>query len=176
MKSVVTNSPGDSAFVRGTFLVLIIHDSFYMNYYVKNKVECVFPVVIWSEFRMVQYRDDDHWEDAPHFIIIKTKIFIRKLSLMIVGLDIQCKDLKKKDWKPVKKSMLVTESHDDYNNSLFTHNVVSANGAVIDNNIPSPKGNCVPFLYFKSFLITWWVINFHTRHSKNNDFSKIMQC
>ena len=59
-------------------------------------MECVFPVVIWSEFRMVQYRDDDHWEDAPHFIIIKTKIFIRKLSLMIVGLDIQCKDLKKK--------------------------------------------------------------------------------
>ena len=24
-------------------------------------------MVIWSEFRMGQYRDDDHREDAPHF-------------------------------------------------------------------------------------------------------------
>ena len=33
----------------------------------KFKVECVFRMIIWSEFRMVQYRDDDHREDAPHF-------------------------------------------------------------------------------------------------------------
>ena len=26
MKSVVTDSPGDSAFIRGTFLVFIIHE------------------------------------------------------------------------------------------------------------------------------------------------------
>ena len=32
-----------------------------------NKVGCAFPMVIWSEFRMGQYRDDDHREDAPHF-------------------------------------------------------------------------------------------------------------
>ena len=26
------------------------------------------PTVIWSEFEMGQDRDDDHQEDAPHFI------------------------------------------------------------------------------------------------------------
>ena len=26
-------------------------------------------MIIWSEFRMGQYRDDDHREDAPHFIL-----------------------------------------------------------------------------------------------------------
>ena len=30
----------------------------------------VFPLVISSEFRMRQYRDDDHHEDAPHFMWI----------------------------------------------------------------------------------------------------------
>ena len=34
---------------------------------VVNKVECVFPMVILSEFRMRKCRDDDHKEDAPHF-------------------------------------------------------------------------------------------------------------
>ena len=33
----------------------------------QNKVECVYPIVIWSEFRIGKYRDDDNWEDAPHF-------------------------------------------------------------------------------------------------------------
>ena len=28
-------------------------------------VEYIFPMVILSEFRMGQHRDDDHWEDAP---------------------------------------------------------------------------------------------------------------
>ena len=32
-----------------------------------NKVECVFPMVISSDFRMGQHRDDDHQKDAPHF-------------------------------------------------------------------------------------------------------------
>ena len=31
------------------------------------KVERVFPMVIWSEFRMGQNRDDDHWKDALQF-------------------------------------------------------------------------------------------------------------
>ena len=31
------------------------------------KVGCIFPMVIWSEFRMGQYWDDDHREDAPQF-------------------------------------------------------------------------------------------------------------
>ena len=35
----------------------------------EHKVECVLVMVIWSEFRMVQYKDNDHREDASHFII-----------------------------------------------------------------------------------------------------------
>ena len=31
-----------------------------------DKVGCDFPMVISSEFRMRQYRDDDHREDTPH--------------------------------------------------------------------------------------------------------------
>jgi len=31
------------------------------------KVRYVFSMVILSEFRMRQYRNDDHWEDAVHF-------------------------------------------------------------------------------------------------------------
>ena len=33
-----------------------------------GKVGRVFPMIILSEFRMEKYRDDDHREDAPHFI------------------------------------------------------------------------------------------------------------
>ena len=36
--------------------------------WVPSKVRCIFPVVILSAFCMEQYRDDDHREDAPHFI------------------------------------------------------------------------------------------------------------
>ena len=32
------------------------------------KVGYIFPMVVSSEFRRGQYRDDDHQEDAPHFI------------------------------------------------------------------------------------------------------------
>ena len=38
-----------------------------INVLVKSKVECIFPIVISSEFRIGQYRDDDHREDAPLF-------------------------------------------------------------------------------------------------------------
>ena len=31
----------------------------------------VFPMVISSEFRKEKYRDDDHREDAPHFMMHK---------------------------------------------------------------------------------------------------------
>ena len=34
------------------------------------KVECVFTMVISSESRMEQYRDVDHREDAPNFMIL----------------------------------------------------------------------------------------------------------
>ena len=32
-----------------------------------SKVRCVFQMVIWSELRRGQYRDDNHGEDALHF-------------------------------------------------------------------------------------------------------------
>ena len=34
-----------------------------------DTVECVLPMVNWPEFRMGQYRDDDHRENAPRFIL-----------------------------------------------------------------------------------------------------------
>ena len=34
----------------------------------KDKVGCAFPMIILSEFRTRQYRDNDHREDALHFI------------------------------------------------------------------------------------------------------------
>ena len=33
-----------------------------------SNVGCVFSVVVWSDSRMGQYRDDYHRKDAPHFI------------------------------------------------------------------------------------------------------------
>ena len=57
-------------------------------------------MVIWSEFRMEQNRDDDHREDAPHFTILKDsesehdseteKPGTRKKSCC--GLSIPCQD------------------------------------------------------------------------------------
>ena len=41
----------------------------HQNIEVIHKVGCIFPMVISSEFRMGQYRDDDHREDASHFSI-----------------------------------------------------------------------------------------------------------
>ena len=35
-----------------------------------TKIGCIFPMVISSGFRMGQYRDDDHREDASHFHIL----------------------------------------------------------------------------------------------------------
>ena len=34
-----------------------------------NKVRCVFAIVLLTDFRMGQHRDDDHQEDASHYII-----------------------------------------------------------------------------------------------------------
>ena len=42
------------------------------------KEGCICPMVISSEFRMGQYRDGDHQEDAPHFIC---KVWVRWLQL-----------------------------------------------------------------------------------------------
>ena len=36
-----------------------------------DKVGCVFAIVLLSDFRMGQHRDDDHQEDASHFIKVQ---------------------------------------------------------------------------------------------------------
>ena len=33
----------------------------------RSKVRRIFPMVIWSEFRLGKYRGGDHREDVPHF-------------------------------------------------------------------------------------------------------------
>ena len=38
---------------------------------------CLFLVVIWSEIRIGQYRDDDHRDDASHFNGFKFKSYYR---------------------------------------------------------------------------------------------------
>ena len=45
-------------------IILQPHNTVHIS---QNKVGCDFPLVIWSEFRMGQYSDDDHREHAPHF-------------------------------------------------------------------------------------------------------------
>ena len=43
------------------------------------KVGSVFPMVISSEFRMRQYIDDDHREDAPHFTVMVTVMLVTNI-------------------------------------------------------------------------------------------------
>ena len=38
-----------------------------------SKLGCVFPMVISSDFRMGEHRDDDHEEDAPYFTTLDTR-------------------------------------------------------------------------------------------------------
>ena len=40
------------------------------NYLFKNKVECVFPMVIVSLLPQAELGQNDHREDAPHFIFL----------------------------------------------------------------------------------------------------------
>ena len=48
--------------ISGSTLILTGETPFWMN-----NLGCVFPMVIWSEFLIGQYRDDYPWEDATHF-------------------------------------------------------------------------------------------------------------
>ena len=41
---------------------------FLADYLLKLKEGCFFPMLIWPEFRMRQFRDDNHREGAPHFM------------------------------------------------------------------------------------------------------------
>ena len=47
---------------------------------VYTKVECVLPMVISTEFRMRQHRNDGHQEDAPHFSMQANKTLINVLE------------------------------------------------------------------------------------------------
>ena len=47
-------------------LIIFISKSVFSSSF-DHKVGCVFSMVIWSEFRIWQYRDDDHHDDASHF-------------------------------------------------------------------------------------------------------------
>ena len=55
-----------------------------------SKVGCISPMVIWSEFQMWKYGDNDSREDAPHFIPTLVR-FLLRLLLMIYGLLIFAK-------------------------------------------------------------------------------------
>ena len=47
----------------------------------KYKVPCAFPMVISSDFRVGQHRDDDHEEDAPYFKkIFKIILWVQEFS------------------------------------------------------------------------------------------------
>ena len=64
----------NSGFIAGanidTYLLEKVSFYIYNIQISQNKVECIFPMVISSDFCMRKYRDDDLREDAPHFISI----------------------------------------------------------------------------------------------------------
>ena len=45
--------------------------------FLKDKVECVFPMVIWFEFRMRKCRDDNQKEDASHLTYLTIVKYFR---------------------------------------------------------------------------------------------------
>ena len=53
-----------------------------------GKVGRVFPMVIWPEFRMGQYWDDDHREDAPQFNMV-WKPVLENLQACIHPIEIE---------------------------------------------------------------------------------------
>ena len=43
---------------------------------------CIFPMVIWSEFHIGQFKDDDYRKDSPHF---NNFLGYKKASEMVPG-------------------------------------------------------------------------------------------
>ena len=80
-KSMILKAHFPLVYLEWNFLQLLPNPNEYQptfqqfKYYLREsyllwcKVGCIFPMVISSEFRMGQFRDDDHRRDAPHFII-----------------------------------------------------------------------------------------------------------
>ena len=59
----------------------------------------VFPMVISSEFHIRRYIDDDHQEDAPHFILYNQKglwMSFLEINLALAGKGFAKKGLKLK--------------------------------------------------------------------------------
>ena len=61
----------------GTRVVSWITQISCIHLYNYVKVGRVNPIVIWSKFRMGQYRDDDHQEHAPRFSSFCTRSFLK---------------------------------------------------------------------------------------------------
>ena len=59
----------------------------------RSKVGCVFPMVISYEFRLEQYRDDEHREDTHHFTFDSLPDSLSKNSWGNIILKISLKDL-----------------------------------------------------------------------------------
>ena len=47
-----------------------------------HKVGCILPIVILSEIRLGQYRDDEYRENAPHFSYLERFLFEKYLWLL----------------------------------------------------------------------------------------------
>ena len=62
------NDKGNRVQRRGDFEKDCFVSSSFCRHDCALKVGCVFLMVIWSDFRIGQNRDDDHKEDTPHFI------------------------------------------------------------------------------------------------------------
>ena len=68
VNSCSINRKGIEAVTNGCTTTQKLHFLQYsIDYERQYKVECVFPMVISSEFSMRQHRNENHQEDAPHF-------------------------------------------------------------------------------------------------------------
>ena len=69
-----------------THIIHLYHKSLWtITIYGQFKVGSVFTMIISSESRMEQYCNDDHWEDAPQFMVrILKHILIAPRRLRIV--------------------------------------------------------------------------------------------
>ena len=56
-----------------------------------------------------------------------------------------------------------------FNLIILTHDMIAANGTIVDDNVPGPEGDRVPLLNLEAFLLArgGGAVNFHVRcHSK----------
>jgi len=51
--------------------------------FIIQTVGCVFPMVIWSEFRMGKCRNNDHKDDVPYFTVWMVTVRQRSIRILI---------------------------------------------------------------------------------------------